>query len=70
MAIDNIVPRLIDTKGGSYLSDVPKLELGNFTMWKKRLKCFLYGLESYFVRCLDEGPYKPKTTDGLEKPEA
>ena len=61
MATNNSVPQLIDPKEGSYLSTAPKLKSGNFTKWKKRLKCFLYGLEPYLVSGLEEGPFKPKT---------
>ena len=32
--------------------------------------CYLTGMEPYYITCVKEGPYVPKTAEGLNKPEA
>ena len=47
---NNDIPQLIDPNGGSYSSIAPKL--GKLTKWKKRMKCFLHGMEPYMIKYL------------------
>ncbi|GKC10255.1 hypothetical protein Tco_1001865 [Tanacetum coccineum] len=70
MATISTVPQLVDKKAGSYAAIAPKLEPVNFNKWKKRMLCFLAGMEPYYIQCIKDGPFKPKTAEGTNKPEA
>ncbi|GJT09278.1 retrovirus-related pol polyprotein from transposon TNT 1-94 [Tanacetum coccineum] len=70
MAAVNDVPQLVDKKGGSYAAIAPKLEPANFNMWKKQMLCYLAGMEPYYLKCIKNGPFQPKTAEGDAKPEA
>ncbi|GJZ75451.1 hypothetical protein Tco_0639916, partial [Tanacetum coccineum] len=50
MAVVNDVPQLVDKKGGSYAAIAPKLEPGKFNKWKKRMLCYLEGMEPYYIK--------------------
>ncbi|GJX28677.1 retrovirus-related pol polyprotein from transposon TNT 1-94 [Tanacetum coccineum] len=54
MAAVNDVPQLFDKKGGSYAAIAPKLEPGKFNKWKKRMLCYLAGMESYYLKCIKD----------------
>ena len=64
------VPQLVDKKGGSYTATAPRLEVGKFSKWKKRMLCYLTGMEPYYIELINEGPYIPKTSTGLVKPDS
>ncbi|GKB10623.1 hypothetical protein Tco_0844546 [Tanacetum coccineum] len=64
------VPQLVDKKGGSYAAIAPKLEPGKFNKWKKHMLCYLAGMEPYCIQCIKDGPFKLKTAEGANKPEA
>ncbi|GJU21207.1 hypothetical protein Tco_1154549 [Tanacetum coccineum] len=51
MAAVNDVPQLVDKRGGSYTAIAPKLELGKLNKWKKRMLCYLAGMEPYYLKC-------------------
>ncbi|GKD61258.1 hypothetical protein Tco_1298767 [Tanacetum coccineum] len=70
MAAVNDVPQLVDKKGGSYAAIAPKLEPGKFNKWKKRMLCYLAGMEPYYLKCIKDGPFQPKTAEGDAKPES
>ncbi|GJU94229.1 retrovirus-related pol polyprotein from transposon TNT 1-94 [Tanacetum coccineum] len=70
MATINDVPQLVGKKGGSYAAIAPKLEPGKFTKWKKRMLCYLARIESYYLKCIKDDPFQPKTADGDAKPES
>ncbi|GJW35622.1 retrovirus-related pol polyprotein from transposon TNT 1-94 [Tanacetum coccineum] len=70
MAAVNDVPQLVDKKGGSYAAIAPKLELEKFNKWKKRMLCYLAGMEPYYLKCIKDGPFQPKTAEGHAKPES
>ncbi|GJU55606.1 hypothetical protein Tco_1229320 [Tanacetum coccineum] len=63
-------PKLVDKKGGSYSVVAPRLEPGKFNKWKKRMLCYLTGIEPYYIQCIKDGPFKPKIAKGTDKPEA
>ncbi|GJZ88239.1 hypothetical protein Tco_0660021 [Tanacetum coccineum] len=69
MAAVNDVPQLVDKKGGSYAAIAPKLELGKFNKWKKRMLCYLARKEPYYLKCIKDGPFQPKTAKGDDKSE-
>ncbi|GJZ21447.1 retrovirus-related pol polyprotein from transposon TNT 1-94 [Tanacetum coccineum] len=67
-AISN-VPQLVDNKGGIYSVVAARLELGKFNKWKKRMLCYLTGMEPYYIYCIKDGPFKPKIAEGADKPD-
>ncbi|GJU98453.1 hypothetical protein Tco_1327724 [Tanacetum coccineum] len=70
MAVISNVPHLVDKKGDSYSIVAPRLELGKFNKWKKRILCYLTGMEPYYIQCIKDGPFQPKIADGANKPES
>ncbi|GKA95784.1 retrovirus-related pol polyprotein from transposon TNT 1-94 [Tanacetum coccineum] len=70
MAAVNDVPQLVDKKGGSYTAIASKLELGKFNKWKKRMLYYLAGMEPYYLKCIKDCPFQPKTAEGDVKPES
>ncbi|GJV93010.1 hypothetical protein Tco_1540823 [Tanacetum coccineum] len=69
MAAVNNVPELVDKKGGSYATIAPRLEPRKFNKWKKRMLCYLAGIEPYYIQCINDGPFQPKTVDGAKQSE-
>ncbi|GKB68254.1 hypothetical protein Tco_0929666, partial [Tanacetum coccineum] len=70
MDVVNDVPHLVDKKGGNYAAIAPKLKPGKFNKWKKQMLCYLARMEPYYLKCIKDGPFHPKTVDGDAKPEA
>ncbi|GJV99366.1 hypothetical protein Tco_1554618 [Tanacetum coccineum] len=70
MAVVNDVPQLVDKKRGSYAAIAPKLEPRKFNKWKNRMLCNLAGMETYYLKCIKDGPFQPKTAEGDAKPES
>nr|GEY22192.1 retrovirus-related Pol polyprotein from transposon TNT 1-94 [Tanacetum cinerariifolium] len=66
-AVEVLEPK---NKGGSYFAIVPQLEVGKFKKWKKRILCYLTGIEPYYITCMKDDPFQPKTAEGANKPEA
>ena len=64
------VPQLVDKKVGSFAAIAPKLEPGKFNKWKKRMLCYLAGVEPYYLKCIKDGPFQPKNADDDAKPES
>nr|GEV87489.1 hypothetical protein [Tanacetum cinerariifolium] len=60
MAVVNDVSQLVDKKGGSYAAIAPKLEPRKFNKWKKQMIFYLAGMESYYIKCIKDGPFQPK----------
>ncbi|GKC57859.1 hypothetical protein Tco_1085457 [Tanacetum coccineum] len=57
------VPQLVDKKGGSYSAIAPRLEPRKFNRWKKRMLCYLIGMEPYYIKYIKDGSYQPKTVE-------
>ncbi|GJU46782.1 hypothetical protein Tco_1204048 [Tanacetum coccineum] len=70
MAEVNDVPQLVDKKGGSYAAIAPELDPGKFNKWKKRMLCYVATMEPYYLKCIKDGPFQPKTAEGHAKPES
>ncbi|GJS36075.1 hypothetical protein Tco_0534457 [Tanacetum coccineum] len=32
--------------------------------------CYLVGMEPYYLKCIKDGPFQPKTAEGDDKPES
>ncbi|GKB56489.1 hypothetical protein Tco_0912675 [Tanacetum coccineum] len=69
MVAESNVPQLVDNKGGSYSAIAPRLEVGKFNKWKKRMLCHLTGMEPYYIQCIKDGLFQSKTAEGANKPE-
>ncbi|GKC55497.1 retrovirus-related pol polyprotein from transposon TNT 1-94 [Tanacetum coccineum] len=70
MVIETTVPQLVNKKGGSYAAIAPKLKPGKFNKWKKRMLCYLARIESHYIKCIKDGPFHPKTVEGVIKPQS
>ncbi|GJW15300.1 hypothetical protein Tco_0019433 [Tanacetum coccineum] len=66
----NDVPQLVDKKGGSYTAIAPKLEPRKFNKWKRRMLCYLAGMEPYYLKCIKDGLFQLKKADGDAKPQS
>nr|GEX98247.1 zinc finger, CCHC-type [Tanacetum cinerariifolium] len=72
--VDENLPQLLDSRGGSHVINVPKFDKEDFTSWKVRFLVFLDGLEPYLLKTLEDGPFVPlsnlsTTTNPLSKPQ-
>ncbi|GKB27418.1 hypothetical protein Tco_0866819 [Tanacetum coccineum] len=68
------LPQLLDSKGGSHVTNVPAFDKEDFTSWKVRFLVFLDGLEPYLIKTLEDGPFVPlsnmsTSTNPLRKPQ-
>ncbi|GJZ34575.1 retrovirus-related pol polyprotein from transposon TNT 1-94 [Tanacetum coccineum] len=70
MATVNDVPQLVDKKGGSYAAIAPKLESRKLNKWKKRMLCYLAGMEPYYLKFIKDGQFQPKIAEGDAKHES
>nr|GEY05945.1 zinc finger, CCHC-type [Tanacetum cinerariifolium] len=57
--VDENLPQLLDSRGGSHVTNVPAFEKEDFTSWKVRFLVFLDGLEPYILNTLEDGPFVP-----------
>ncbi|GKB23173.1 hypothetical protein Tco_0862574, partial [Tanacetum coccineum] len=55
--VDENLPQLLDSRGGSHVINVPAFDKDDFTSWKVRFLVFLDGLEPYFLKTLEDGPF-------------
>ncbi|GJY42843.1 retrovirus-related pol polyprotein from transposon TNT 1-94 [Tanacetum coccineum] len=68
------LPQLLDTRGGSHVTNVPKLDIEDLSSWNDRFLVYLDGLEPYLLEMLENGPFVPKSplstsTNILPKPQ-
>ncbi|GJX56411.1 hypothetical protein Tco_0286308 [Tanacetum coccineum] len=57
--VDEILPQLLDSRGGSHVINVLAFNKEDFTSWKVRFLVFLVGLEPYLLKTLEDGPFVP-----------
>ncbi|GJR77161.1 hypothetical protein Tco_0089526, partial [Tanacetum coccineum] len=60
--VDENLPQLLDSRGGSHITNVPTFDKDDFTSWKVRLLVFLDGLEHYLLKTLEDGPFVPMSS--------
>ncbi|GKD42964.1 hypothetical protein Tco_1267609 [Tanacetum coccineum] len=60
--VDENLPQLLDSKGGSHVTNVPVFDKEDFTSWKVRFLVFLDGLEPYLLKTLEDGPFIPMSS--------
>ncbi|GJU47052.1 hypothetical protein Tco_1204318 [Tanacetum coccineum] len=58
-AVDESLPQILDSRGGSHVTNVPEFDKEDFTSWKVRFLVFLDGLEPYLLKTLKDGPFIP-----------
>ncbi|GJW65329.1 hypothetical protein Tco_0117213 [Tanacetum coccineum] len=71
--VDENLPQLLDSRGGSYVINVPEFDKKDFTSWKVRFLLYLDGLEPYLLEILEGRPFVPMSnlstsTNPLPKP--
>ncbi|GJR01565.1 hypothetical protein Tco_0524549 [Tanacetum coccineum] len=54
--VDENLPQLLNSRGGSHVTNVPSFNKDDFTYWKIRFLVFLNGLEPYLITTLEDRP--------------
>ncbi|GJZ16615.1 hypothetical protein Tco_0552738 [Tanacetum coccineum] len=62
IVVDENPPQLLDSRGGSHVTNVPTFNKEDFTSWKVRFLVFLDGLEPYLLKTLEDGPFVPMSS--------
>nr|GEU83375.1 hypothetical protein [Tanacetum cinerariifolium] len=60
--VDENLPQLLDSRGGSYVTNGSKLNKEDFSSWKDRFLVYLDGHEPYLLEILENGPFMPMST--------
>ncbi|GKC49734.1 hypothetical protein Tco_1072479 [Tanacetum coccineum] len=60
--IDENLPQLLESRGGSHVTNIPKFDTEDFSNWKDRFLVYLDGLEPYLLEILQNGPFGPSDT--------
>ncbi|GKA07376.1 retrovirus-related pol polyprotein from transposon TNT 1-94 [Tanacetum coccineum] len=71
--VDENLPQLLDSRGGSYVTNVHEFDKKDFTSWKVRFLLYLDGLKPYLLEILEDRPFVPMSnlstsTNPLPKP--
>ncbi|GJZ77618.1 retrovirus-related pol polyprotein from transposon TNT 1-94 [Tanacetum coccineum] len=72
--VNEDLPQLLDSIGGSYVINVPAFDVEDFSSWKDKFLVYLDGLEPYLIEILENGPFVPMSslstsTNPLTKPQ-
>ncbi|GKB60954.1 putative RNA-directed DNA polymerase, partial [Tanacetum coccineum] len=59
--VNEDLPQLLDSRGGSHVTNVPAFDVEDFSSWKDRFLVYLDGLEPYLIEILENGPFVPKS---------
>nr|GEV39687.1 hypothetical protein [Tanacetum cinerariifolium] len=57
--VDENLPQLLDSRGGSHVTNAPEFDEEDFSSWKDRFLIFLDGLEPYLLEILENAPFVP-----------
>ncbi|GKC91957.1 hypothetical protein Tco_1157399 [Tanacetum coccineum] len=60
--VDENLPQLLDSRGGSHVTNIPAFDKEDFTSWKVRFLVFLDGLEPYLLKTLEDEPFVPMSS--------
>ncbi|GJY55271.1 hypothetical protein Tco_0454386 [Tanacetum coccineum] len=60
--VDENLPQLLDSRGGSHVTNVPAFDKEDFMSWKVRFLVFLDGLEPYLLKTLENGLFMPMSS--------
>nr|GEW62974.1 putative reverse transcriptase domain-containing protein [Tanacetum cinerariifolium] len=55
--VDENLPQLLDSRGGSHVTNVSAFDKDDFTSWKVRFLVFFNRLEPYLLKNLEDGPF-------------
>nr|GEX48256.1 hypothetical protein [Tanacetum cinerariifolium] len=55
--VDENLPQLLDSRGGSHVTNVHAFNKKDFTSWKVKFLVFFNGLEPYLLKTLEDGPF-------------
>ncbi|GJY08118.1 retrovirus-related pol polyprotein from transposon TNT 1-94 [Tanacetum coccineum] len=71
--VNEDLPQLLDSRGGSHVTNVPAFDVEDFSSWKDRFLVYLDGLEPYLLEILENRPFVPMShlstfTNQLAKP--
>ncbi|GJR53912.1 hypothetical protein Tco_1404433 [Tanacetum coccineum] len=58
----NNLPQLLDSRGGSHVTNVPDFDKEDFMSWKVRFLVFLDGLKPYLLKTLEDRPFVPMSS--------
>ncbi|GJT28788.1 retrovirus-related pol polyprotein from transposon TNT 1-94 [Tanacetum coccineum] len=72
--VDENLPQLLDSRGGSHVTNVHEFDEEDFSSWKDRFLIYLDGLEPYLLEIVENGPFVPlsplsTSTNPLPKPQ-
>ncbi|GJU16571.1 hypothetical protein Tco_1144537 [Tanacetum coccineum] len=72
--VDENLLQLLNSRGGSHVTNVPKFNKEDFTSWKVRFLVYLDDLKPYLLEILKDGPFVPllnlfTPTNPLPKPQ-
>nr|GEX37279.1 hypothetical protein [Tanacetum cinerariifolium] len=65
--VDENLPQVLDSRGGSHVTNVPNFDKDDFTSWKVRFWVFLDGLKPYLLKTLKDGPFVPMSSLSTSK---
>ncbi|GJV93423.1 hypothetical protein Tco_1541236 [Tanacetum coccineum] len=65
--VDENLPQLFDSRGGSHVTNVPEFNKEDFSSQKDRFLIYLDGLEPYFLEILENGPFVPLSSLSTSK---
>nr|GEY66920.1 hypothetical protein [Tanacetum cinerariifolium] len=57
--VNEDLPQLFDSRGGSHVTNVPNFDVDDFSSWKDRFLVYLDGLEPYLLEVLENRPFMP-----------
>nr|GEU39404.1 ulp1 protease family, C-terminal catalytic domain-containing protein [Tanacetum cinerariifolium] len=60
--VDENLPQLLDSRGGSHVTNVSTFDKEDFTSWKVRFLVFLDGFEPYLLKTLEDGSFIPMSS--------
>ncbi|GJU52799.1 hypothetical protein Tco_1226513 [Tanacetum coccineum] len=55
--VDENLCYLLDSRGGSHVTNVPEFDKEDFTSWKVRFLVYLDVLKPYLLEILEDGPF-------------
>ncbi|GJV31687.1 retrovirus-related pol polyprotein from transposon TNT 1-94 [Tanacetum coccineum] len=55
--INEDLPQLLNSRGGSHVTNVPNFDVEDFSSWKDRFLVYFDGLEPYLLKVLENGPF-------------
>ncbi|GJV20583.1 putative reverse transcriptase domain-containing protein [Tanacetum coccineum] len=60
--VNEDLPQLLDSRGGSHVINVPAFKVEDFSSWKDKFLVYLDGLEPYLIEILENKPFVPMSS--------